>query len=99
MTQPIADHLLLHAATRRQWRAWLRRHHKTRTEIWPVYSKKQTGRPRIAYNDAVEEALCFGWIDSTVRAVDDGALRVRLWRQREALPVSTICAQSILRPR
>jgi uncharacterized protein YdeI (YjbR/CyaY-like superfamily) len=71
VTQPIADHLLLHAATRSQWRAWLRKHHKTRTEIWLVYPKKHTGRPRIAYNDAVEEALCFGWIDSTVRTIDD----------------------------
>jgi len=71
VTQPIADHLLLHATTRNQWRAWLRENHKTRAEIWLVYPKKHTGRPRIAYNDAVEEALCFGWIDSTVRSIDD----------------------------
>ena len=71
VTQPIADHLLLHATTRNQWRAWLRKNYKTQTEIWLVYPKKHTGRPRIAYNDAVEEALCFGWIDSTVRSIDD----------------------------
>jgi len=71
VTLPIADHLLLHATTRSQWRAWLRKNHKTRTEIWLVYPKKHTGRPRIAYNDAVEEALCYGWIDSIVRSIDD----------------------------
>jgi uncharacterized protein YdeI (YjbR/CyaY-like superfamily) len=71
VTQPIADHLLLRATTPSQWRAWLTKNHKTQAEIWLVYSKKHTGRPRTAYNDAVEEALCFGWIDSTVRSIDD----------------------------
>jgi uncharacterized protein YdeI (YjbR/CyaY-like superfamily) len=70
MRPPITKGLLLYVATRSQWRAWLRKNHKTRTEIWLVYPKKHTGKPRIAYNDAVEEALCFGWIDSTVRSLD-----------------------------
>ena len=55
---------------RREWRAWLRKHHKSDTEVWLVYFKVHSGRPRISYNDAVEEALCFGWIDSTVRRID-----------------------------
>jgi uncharacterized protein YdeI (YjbR/CyaY-like superfamily) len=63
--------MLLHATNRAQWRAWLKKHYKSRSEIWLVYHKKHTGTPRISYNDAVEEALCFGWIDSTVRALDE----------------------------
>lgn len=56
---------------RQDWRKWLRKHYKTAKEIWLVYYKKETGKPRIAYNDAVEEALCFGWIDSTVKSLDE----------------------------
>jgi uncharacterized protein YdeI (YjbR/CyaY-like superfamily) len=68
--QPIPKTKLLQAATRSEWRAWLKRNHKSKTDIWLVYPKKHTGKPRVAYNDAVEEALCFGWIDSTVRTLD-----------------------------
>ncbi|MGB8984645.1 MAG: hypothetical protein WCC12_22450, partial [Anaerolineales bacterium] len=60
----------LHVTNRRDWRKWLSRHHKTEKEIWLVYYRKETGKPRIAYNDAVEEALCFGWIDSIVKKLD-----------------------------
>jgi uncharacterized protein YdeI (YjbR/CyaY-like superfamily) len=61
---------MLHAKNRREWRSWLRKHYKTAKDIWLVYYKKGSGKPRIEYNDAVEEALCFGWIDSTVRTID-----------------------------
>ena len=70
MKQPIPKAKLLQAATRGEWRAWLKCNHKSKNEIWLVYYKKHTGKPRVAYNDAVEEALCFGWIDSTVRTLD-----------------------------
>ena len=56
---------------RRQWRAWLRKHHASEVCVWLIYYKKHTGKPRIPYDDAVEEALCYGWIDSTVRRLDD----------------------------
>jgi uncharacterized protein YdeI (YjbR/CyaY-like superfamily) len=52
------------------WRAWLRKHHKTSHEIWLVYYRKDSGKPRISYNDSVDEALCFGWIDSTAKKLD-----------------------------
>jgi len=60
----------LHVTNRKDWRSWLRRHYKTEKEVWLVYFRKETGKPRIAYNDAVEEALCFGWIDSIVKKLD-----------------------------
>ena len=60
----------LHVTDRKKWRAWLRKHYKTEKEIWLVYYKKATGKPRIEYNDAVEEALCFGWIDNIEKSMD-----------------------------
>jgi len=61
----------LYITDRKDWRAWLKKNYKTEKEIWLVYPKKATGKPRIEYNDAVEEALCFGWIDSIVKKYDD----------------------------
>lgn len=67
----------LYAKNRREWRAWLSRHHKTAPEIWLIYYKKSSGKPRIPYNHAVEEALCYGWIDSLTKPVDG-----ERWAQR-----------------
>jgi uncharacterized protein YdeI (YjbR/CyaY-like superfamily) len=60
----------LYVANRTTWRRWLAKESKKEKEIWLIYYKKSSGSPRIPYNDAVEEALCFGWIDSTVKAID-----------------------------
>ena len=61
----------LHHQIAKDWRNWLKKNYKTEKEIWLVYPKKATGKPRIEYNDAVEEALCFGWIDSINKRLDD----------------------------
>ncbi len=55
---------------RKEWRKWLSKNHPKEKEIWLIYYKKSSGKPRIPYNDAVEEALCYGWIDSTVKRID-----------------------------
>jgi len=60
-----------YVTSRKDWRNWLKKNYKTETEIWLVYPRKATGKPRIEYNDAVEEALCFGWIDSTAKKLDE----------------------------
>ena len=60
----------LHVKTAKSWRNWLKKHHKTKKEIWLIYYRKASGRPRISYNDAVEQALCFGWIDSIIKKLD-----------------------------
>lgn len=59
----------LYVTSRKQWRSWLAKNHNKEKGIWLVYPKKSSGKPRIPYNDAVEEALCFGWIDSTVKSL------------------------------
>jgi uncharacterized protein YdeI (YjbR/CyaY-like superfamily) len=61
----------LYLTGREDWRAWLERNHNRKREVWLIYYKKHTGKPRIPYDDAVEEALCFGWIDSTVQKIDE----------------------------
>jgi len=61
----------MHVTSRNDWRTWLRNNHDTKKEVWLIYYKKHTGKPRISYDDAVEEALCFGWIDSIVKKIDD----------------------------
>ena len=71
MKRSLGEAELLYVTNGREWRDWLKRHYKSEKEVWLVYYKKHTGEPRIPYNDAVEEALCFGWIDSTVKSVDE----------------------------
>jgi len=61
----------LYVTNRKDWQNWLKKNYKTEKEVWLVYPKKATGKQRIEYNDAVEEALCFGWIDSINKRLDD----------------------------
>lgn len=61
----------LYVVVREEWREWLESNYATAKEIWLIYYKKNSGKPRIPYNVAVEEALCFGWIDSIVKSVDE----------------------------
>ena len=87
-------------ASRAQWRAWLVKNHDVAHAVWLVTYKRHTGKPRLDYADLVDEALCFGWIDSTVRTLDGersmnyvarrrrGSIWSRPNRQRVALLVA-----------
>ncbi len=86
--RPIDPKLLLHVTGRSEWRAWLRKHRRTDREIWLVHDKKHTGRPRLSYNDSVEEALSFGWIDSTARTIDEDRYAQRFTPRRPKSPFS-----------
>ena len=57
--------------SRAEWREWLEKNHRTEASIWLVYYKAATKKPSLSWSDAVEEALCFGWIDSTKKTIDD----------------------------
>ena len=59
------------AQTAGQWRKWLDRHHDAESEVWLIFHKVHTGVGSIAYLDALDEALCFGWVDSLVKRLDD----------------------------
>ncbi|MGB7568038.1 MAG: YdeI/OmpD-associated family protein [Chitinivibrionales bacterium] len=67
----MTNYRTLRVADRKEWRAWLEKNFDKEREIWLVLPKKSSGQKRILYNDSVEEALCFGWIDSTVRKLDN----------------------------
>jgi uncharacterized protein YdeI (YjbR/CyaY-like superfamily) len=72
---PPADSV--HPLTRSEWRAWLAANHTRSEGVWLITYKKATGRPRVEYDEAVEEALCYGWIDSKPNRLDDE--RSLLW--------------------
>jgi uncharacterized protein YdeI (YjbR/CyaY-like superfamily) len=61
----------LDVPTLEQWRNWLAGHHDSESEVWLVFHKRHTGRPSIAYQDALDEALCFGWVDSLIKRLDE----------------------------
>jgi uncharacterized protein YdeI (YjbR/CyaY-like superfamily) len=81
--------VLLH--TRKQWRSWLRDHHDSVAEIWLVFLKEDdAGRQSLTYDDVVEEALCYGWIDSLVKRLDDTRYARKLTPRKPESRWSTI---------
>ena len=73
-----AELLTLRVTSRRQWRSWLRKHHTSSPGIWFVFYKARTGIKSIPLEDMVREALCFGWIDSLVKRLDDDRYAVKV---------------------
>ncbi len=65
------DYPIYHAETRDQWRSWLAANHDSAPGVWLCSWRSSTGRPRCPYPEVVEEAICFGWIDSTMNVLDD----------------------------
>jgi uncharacterized protein YdeI (YjbR/CyaY-like superfamily) len=61
----------LYVTTRKEWRKWLEKNHLKAHEVWLIYYKKPSGKPRIPYAEAVEEALCFGWIDGKIKRINE----------------------------
>jgi uncharacterized protein YdeI (YjbR/CyaY-like superfamily) len=61
----------LYVKTRSEWRNWLKKNYKTEKELWLVFYNKASSKLRLPYDEAVEEALCFGWIDSIVKKAND----------------------------
>ena len=73
----------LYVTDREEWRAWLQANCAQVSEIWLIYYKKHTGQPSIPYDVAVEEALCFGWIDSTTKRIDDARFMQRFTPRKD----------------
>jgi len=76
------DGKMVYFAERATWRAWLAENYDKEKEVWLIYPKKASGKPRIPYNDAVEEALCFGWIDSQAKRIDENTYAQRFSPRR-----------------
>ena len=73
----------LYVASREEWRAWLAEHHPGKREIWLECYKKGTGQPSIPYDDSVEEAICFGWVDGMPKSIDERAYALRFTPRRK----------------
>lgn len=78
------------ARTREQWRQWLAIHYATESEVWLIFHKQHTGIPSVAYTDALDEALCYGWIDSLIKRIDDGRYARKFTPRRPDSVWSTI---------
>ena len=81
--------------SRGAWRRWLENHHNKATEIWLVHYKSHTGRRTIRYEEAVEEALCFGWIDGLVKRIDDARYAQRYTPMRNTSKWSALNLQRV----
>ena len=81
----MGERLRFQPRSRSAWRAWLKKHHASSAGVWLVFAKKGSGIPSLTYNDAVEEALCFGWIDSRINPIDESSYmqaftpRLKIW--------------------
>jgi uncharacterized protein YdeI (YjbR/CyaY-like superfamily) len=78
----VADLKEVRACDRAAWRAWLERNHAASPGVWLILRKKSAGKQGLSLSDAVEEALCFGWIDGLVHAVDQTCYAVRVTPRR-----------------
>jgi uncharacterized protein YdeI (YjbR/CyaY-like superfamily) len=86
-----------YAVNRKQWRSWLAKNHRSESEIWLLYYKKNSSKPRIPYNDAVEEALCYGWIDSTLKPKDEISYLQRFSPRRKGSKLSEMNKERVRR--
>lgn len=68
---PISEIETFYPKTRQQWRKWLQKNHNRKAAVWVIFYKQKAGKPTLTWSDAVEEALCFGWIDSIKKTLDE----------------------------
>lgn len=87
----------LYVTERNAWRDWLASNHDKEDEIWLIFYKKGTGKPRLPYDDAVEEALCFGWIDSIIKRIDQESNAQRFTPRRPNSQLSEMNKERIRR--
>lgn len=100
------DAPLVHPSNREEWRAWLEHHYATATGAWLVTWRRATGRPTLAYDAAVEEALCFGWIDGQAGTIDDERAKLYFsprragsaWARSNKDRVARLIAEGRMRP-
>lgn len=81
--------------TRQEWRNWLEAHHRIKTEVWLRTFNKASGEPSLPYDDMVEECLCFGWIDGTVKKYDADSKVQRITPRRKKSFLSELNRQRI----
>jgi uncharacterized protein YdeI (YjbR/CyaY-like superfamily) len=106
MAQAAEERAWFHPETREAWRDWLGVNHPTATGVWLVTWKKASGRPRLPYAEAVEEALCVGWVDSVARGIDDDRSRLLFtprargsgWSRSNKERIARLSAEGLMLP-
>lgn len=73
----------LHLESARKWREWLEKYHDSEREAWLIFYKKSTGKQTFSYREALDEALCFGWIDSREQGIDSERFKLRFTPRRK----------------
>ncbi len=86
----------LYITNRRDWRKWLVKNYKNKKEVWLVYYRRESGKSRISYDDAVLEALCYGWIDSTFKGIDNQRYAQRFSPRRTSSSFSQMNKERVL---
>ena len=86
----MAELAFLDVRTRVKWHAWLAKHHTSSRGVWVVGHKAHTGVKSMPYEDFVREALCFGWIDSLVKRLDDDRFAIKVTPRKAASKWSDI---------
>jgi uncharacterized protein YdeI (YjbR/CyaY-like superfamily) len=76
--------ITLSCKTHKEWRAWLAKHHASSPGIWFVFHKQHTGQKSVSYEEMVREALCFGWIDSLIKRLDDDRYAIKVTPRQPA---------------
>lgn len=106
MSTSVEQYEQFYAATRAEWRAWLDANHATAKGVWLIYYKKESGKPRVSYDEAVEEALCYGWIDSVPKTIDEERYRQLFtprkkssgWSRPNKIRVERLIAEGLMMP-
>jgi uncharacterized protein YdeI (YjbR/CyaY-like superfamily) len=99
-----ADRTAMFFETAADFRAWLEEHHASADELWLGYYKKGSGKPSITYSEAVDQALCFGWIDGKAQSIDASSYRQRytprrtnsIWSNVNVAKVEALQAQGLM---
>lgn len=81
--------------TKQHWRKWLEKNHIRKDAVWLIFYKKHTAKPTVNWSDAVDEALCFGWIDSKAETIDDNTFRQYFCKRKPNSTWSKINKQKI----
>ena len=103
---PAPEYKTTHPKNRKQWRQWLEKNHSSSPGIWWIYYKKETGKRNLSYAEAVEEALCFGWIDSLPRKLDEERSMLKftprkaksVWSQLNKTRIKKLVKEKLMMP-
>ncbi|MFN6086580.1 MAG: YdeI/OmpD-associated family protein, partial [Fluviicola sp.] len=84
-----------HPENEQEWRTWLEENHLEKQSVWLIYYKKSTGKKSLAWSEAVDQALCFGWIDSTARPIDEHTYMQFFTKRKPKSPWSKINKEKV----